>query len=229
MSDGCAVASETMKRARHNVQQIIERLESMGYEFMAPRDVGLRVLGPYGQWVTSTDEFLVWTPPQPADMEVVGEIEEACGRIPLALLAWYEVVGQVSLMGSHPALASCRKRPTLYGDPLEVLSPRGWFRVFRDWMESDRRVPFSLPVCGDLKSKAGESGSTYDVSLENWSADPLLLNSFADPVLVGKTYNMTLMEYLRRSFKWGGFPGWEGSDNLPSREIAHLSEGLLEI
>ena len=50
---------------------------------------------------------------------------------------------------------------------------------------------------------------------------------FADGV-----YSLTdrwLVDYLRLSFRWGGFPGWRNYPNRPESERAYLADGLLEI
>lgn len=39
----------------------------------------------------------------------------------------------------------------------------------------------------------------------------------------------TFVNYLRVTFQWGGFPGWERSKNPPRKEIAELSQGLLPL
>jgi hypothetical protein len=37
------------------------------------------------------------------------------------------------------------------------------------------------------------------------------------------------VDYLRLSFRWGGFPGWRNYENRPDVELKYLAEGLLEI
>jgi hypothetical protein len=51
----------------------------------------------------------------------------------------------------------------------------------------------------------------------------------ADAVLVGDPEGKTFVEYLRWSFQWGGFPGWEKQKDRPEKELALLREGLLPI
>jgi hypothetical protein len=48
-------------------------------------------------------------------------------------------------------------------------------------------------------------------------------------VLQGEAHKLTFVEYLRLSFQWGGFPGWEKYENRPEKELAFLREGLLPI
>ena len=54
-------------------------------------------------------------------------------------------------------------------------------------------------------------------------------NGAADAVLESEPHNLTFVEYLRLSFQWGGFPGWEKYQNRPENELALLREGLLPI
>jgi hypothetical protein len=86
LPDARAVARETMTRALHNVERIVERLTGIGYRFAHPAEVRV--------------------PPSAALLARLDRLEaQAGGPLPLALRAFYEVVGSVSLMGSHPALS----------------------------------------------------------------------------------------------------------------------------
>lgn len=51
-------------------------------------------------------------------------------------------------------------------------------------------------------------------------------NASADAVLAGERHTTTLVGYLRYAFKWGGFPGWDRYRNVPTDEIAALTDGL---
>ena len=56
-----------------------------------------------------------------------------------------------------------------------------------------------------------------------------LPNSAADAVLEGEAHKITFVEYLRLSFQWSGFPGWEKYEDRPDKELAFLREGLLPL
>jgi hypothetical protein len=67
LSDAQAVAAETMKRARHNVEKLLPKLDQVGYEFLAPRHPA-----PANHQVVATRhygnieyEYQVFTPPPP--------------------------------------------------------------------------------------------------------------------------------------------------------------------
>jgi hypothetical protein len=91
-----SVAHETMTRARANIELLVPRLTSLGYQFAHP------------------DRVFV-----PADEEtrrLVTQIEQRAGPLPLSLRAWCEVVGEVNFMGSHPKLSMYVQSPK--GDEL---------------------------------------------------------------------------------------------------------------
>jgi len=67
-----------------------------------------------------------------------------------------------------------------------------------------------------------------DVQVED-SYTVQLPNAAADAVLEGEAHKITFVEYLRLSFQWGGFPGWEKYANRPEKELAFLREGLLPL
>jgi hypothetical protein len=84
-SDARAVANETMRRARHNVELLTERLKKLDYDFLYPDAV---LSAPSAEQVADLDKF-----------------ERKVGRIPLSLRAWVEVVGGVNFMGTYPRLS----------------------------------------------------------------------------------------------------------------------------
>jgi hypothetical protein len=89
--DALAVAQETMSRARANIETLVPRLKSLGYQFANP------------------DRAFV-----PADGEtrrLITEVEARTGPLPLSLRIWCEVVGEVNFMGSHPKLSRYAQMP----------------------------------------------------------------------------------------------------------------------
>ena len=57
----------------------------------------------------------------------------------------------------------------------------------------------------------------------------MLPNPAADAPLKGERHGVTLVEYLRVVFRWGGFPGWDQHEKRPEELLKFLSEGLLPI
>jgi hypothetical protein len=84
---------------------------------------------------------------------------------------------------------------------------------------------FVVELCASASAKE----QLMDGSLGEAYYGIQLPNASADSVLVGEPEGRTLIEYLRWSFKWGGFPGWEKEKRRPQKELSYLSEGLLPI
>lgn len=108
VKDSEAVARETMKRARFNIEALIRKLFSLGYEF-----------GPPGTALSQEpfDNEYVY---RQGSRELVRQLQlissAGSGEIPLAVGAWFEYVGEVSLSGRHPILNPEGGK----GDPLVV-------------------------------------------------------------------------------------------------------------
>jgi len=97
---------------------------------------------------------------------------------------------------------------------------------FREWNQGakSKRKTVAIEWSIDDRGKAGlrigrETDRTYFVKLPNASADF---------VLEGERHEETFVEYLRRTFKWGGFPGWERYTLRPEKELEYL-KGLAPI
>src|SRR6476661_4923419 len=75
------VALETMRRVQHNLELVIARLRSEGWLF------------------SHSDVYPVWTPPHQMTADRIAELERRLrGPVPLALRAFWSVIGTVSLM-----------------------------------------------------------------------------------------------------------------------------------
>jgi hypothetical protein len=167
--DAGAVAEETMKRVRHNAELLVERLKTLGYQFISERgellqntvqmmsdnDRTLAALkktapGPdprypeffaTAQKIERENEPLLrqrqalrdqlvaleetyrqkqgkhgsgtrLAPPSSTVDDAIRKYEESIGGpIPLSLRAWCEIVGSVSLIGTHPTLCFRAQRP----------------------------------------------------------------------------------------------------------------------
>ena len=299
-ADAVAVAAETMRRARHNVELLIRRLDARGYRFLdtvssaqdrlSRLDVmgqlsaqieargvqdrsrynvhsmqmleGLRAMkakmAPFlekaaaeaakaaaAQRKPPLEDPQVFTPPDKKTSRLLAKLEKAVGGpLPLSLRAWYEQVGGVSLMGSDSVLNAVdfSNRSTLVQfeslvgqhaapvpppgeeyapDPLVIypLEELLGQASDRDDGESDDVSELQLVISPDDLHKANVSGDAYYVSLPDARAD----FQFDD------WHKSTFVNYLRVTFQWGGFPGWERSKNPPRKEIAELTEGLLPL
>jgi hypothetical protein len=270
--DASAVAAETMRRARRNVETIVQRLRGVGYRFLtqeqseALQDEGLkrarhtvsqvaaglpahdpkrcdfpallrtperRRLVLESAWQSReaaarqiAESFDDEPPPHvPPPKSTAGDLKRleklADGPVPIALRAWYEEVGGVSLLGWHSALFPNSDEPMgLSGcasDPL-VVYPLGEMLGYLEEQGEGGRIEFILSP-DDLAKSHTSGGGPYTIAIPDPCADP--------PFNDGN--RRTFVNYLRHVFRWGGFPGWAGDGEPPRAEIAALTEGLMEI
>jgi hypothetical protein len=223
-SDARAVATETMARVRVNLERLVARLRAIGYRFGELR----RPAGPF--WHRAP----IHTPPRPDAAACMDELEAAWGPAPLSLRAWNEVVGQVSLLGYHPAWPEPLWPEPPYFDPL-LVDPIDDAMIaylgdeYDGWRDEcaahgvSEVGPFGVPIAPDVLHKADISrGSPYTIPLPCAAADAPLLYEQA---------HGTFVAYLRRCFQWGGFPGLERchESRRPWEHLAYLTEGLLPI
>lgn len=206
LSAALGVAHETMTRVRANIEVLVPRLTASGYRFntqLAPQP---------------------WTPPGPETREHLTTLEELVGPIPLALRVWYEIVGSVDLMGSHPAWTEI-VRLNIYPDPL-VVDSVAWVhkecvaRMTDDyWLESEESAQNYLQIAPDDYHKEDVSGgSPYAIGVPDPAIDAFVLNEW---------HHTTFVNYLRLCFHWGGFPGFARYAEHPSDMLAYLADGLL--
>jgi hypothetical protein len=265
-ADAVAVAAETMRRARHNVELLIQRLAGMGYRFIPPsmeymldldssidqmaqmigakQGVEIRPfleeaakhakerIGPLAAKMAEHRAALkakisaslkkpplknpdVFDPPGKQTAAQLKKLEKAAsGPLPISLRAWYEQVGGVSLMGSHAVLNP--KDSVVAADPLVVAPLRELLQMVEHEGADDK---IGLWIAPDDLHKANVSGGDpYTITVPNACAD-------AD--LEYEWHHTTFVNYLRKAFEWGGFPGWQRDKKPPREAIAKLTEGLL--
>ena len=204
--DALEVAAETMRRARANIVEIVAHLEDLQFRFAA--NSPLEALGP-------------------ATTARVNDLESKLGgSLPLSVKAWYTYVGAVDLRGTHPSLCHVASdeedvpRDFKLADPL-VVAPIEWLlEGFSHWSSGlwgDQA--FKLELSPDDLHKANISGGTYDMPLSGPQADAVLLD----------WHSFYFVDYIRRVFEWGGFPGWERYPEPPRAEIEYLTRGLLPL
>jgi hypothetical protein len=198
-----------MRRAAHNVKLLLERLKQLDYRFHG------------GEWV--------YVPCTKEERKLLAACDRKRLWVPISLRAFREEVGRVDLVGSHPALSPMDdKGEPLLTDALEVqdceLTLDG---ILEEWAEAgpEEREPMAWEICADAQGKAD---MLVDVQVED-SYTVQLPNAAADAVLEGEAHGITFVEYLRLSFQWGGFPGWEKYEDRPEKELAFLREGLLPL
>lgn len=205
--DVVAVCKEFARRARSNVDQLVDRLSASGYRFhdndqdQAP--VVARVLP--GAGVDAVELFLT----------------ERFEAVPLTLLLWLRTVGDVWLVGTHPDWPE-----SAAADPL-VLELEGsrypghdvvtYFAAELDESEPDE--PFVLPLSPDRLHKAGVSGGPpYGI---------LLPDGCVDGLFVGER-TTTFVAHLNDVFRGGGFAVPPRS-SVERKLRLELADGLLPL
>ncbi len=180
------VANETMRRVRRNCERIIERLRSLGYKF------GFYPNGTLGEYLPPP-----LVPPDSASRSDMETLDKAMGPLPISLVAFWEQVGSVNLIG---LLASWPKDL----DPLFVDPPAAGVSEL-DEVEFQLEVSdhFEASLAPDVFHKDNVSGGApYGVKLPDGAMDFLFRN---------ERHELLFVPYLRLAIlRYGGFPGLEG-------------------
>lgn len=227
--DALAVARETMRRARHNIEILIPRLRQAGYAF------GFHALGLEETLSSLAETYQVFLPPPPDIGGQLDALEERAGVLPLSLRAWYETIGEVNLIGRPP--------DGWHVDPLDLdpfqVDPLAYVLEFYEpWLE-EQAYSWSLPaeekdqdeieyfsqthleIMLDVDTKFGYSGlGGYQVIVPCQAADTLLLD---------EPHDLSFVDYVRLACRWGGFPGLQFGEHAPEEAIRELTEGLLPL
>jgi hypothetical protein len=195
------VARETMRRVARNCTRLISRLTARGYRF------GIYPDGSQGYY--SMGSLVAPDRDMHADLAA---LEKAVGPIPLSLVAFWEEVGSVDLVGMRPDW------PTGL-DPLVVAPPAAGVSELDEMADMlDTLGHFEASLAPDHLHKDNISGGApYAVELPNKSADFVLAN---------ERHAMLFVPYLRMAIlSYGGFPGLEGRANAVDA-LESLTEGL---
>jgi hypothetical protein len=141
------------------------------------------------------------------------------GPLPVSLRAWSEAVAHVSFLGSHP-----------------VLNPRAAtsFDTTGPVPNSEESAPPDPLFLHDVVAAARDrddpdlwDGDIFLTGIGESNGMRLPDSSADSPFGDGK--QGFFVEYLRRVFAWGGFPGWERRPNPPLDLIRELTHGLQPI
>jgi hypothetical protein len=213
-AEALLVCDEMARRARRNIEVLVERLERQGYRFHLNDDDE-----------TPADPFL---PAGAAASEQAGWLQDTFGAVPMTLLSWLTSVGDVWLVGSHPhwpgATAADPLVVELEGSRYPASPIRAYFAdEWEMWQRAkNERVDeiglFVLPMSPDRLHKDNTSGGPpFGVVLPDGCVDGLW---------VGDT-TMPFVSYLNSVFSNGGFPGPYSEGAWPVRRA--LAEGLLQL
>ncbi|GIF63770.1 hypothetical protein Ais01nite_18050 [Asanoa ishikariensis] len=188
------VCDEMARRARQNVEAIVERLSGDGYRFH-----------------TNDDEQTPVRPHIPPTANAAAHVDwlgQQFGAVPMTLSSWVRIVGDVWLVGTHPAWAGSAS-----ADPLVIeveATPRDYLEdEWADWNERQNDDDpdnglFVLPAAPDRFHKANVSGG-----------DPygfVLPDRCVDGLFSWET-TMPFVSYLNWVFSEGGFPWPSGDDD----------------
>jgi hypothetical protein len=138
------------------------------------------------------------------------------GPLPLAMRAWYEQVGGVSLLGWHSSLCPNPDEPA----NLSEGAPEPFIIYPLDCtltMATDGQKRYGGKL-EKFRLWAGAPGTdSYGLDLPNRNADDIFDHD----------RRQTFVNHLRRVFAWGGFPS--PGKRRPSETVAKLKEGLLPL
>ena len=209
-----AVCDEMARRARHNVELLVARLTDQGYGFHSP---------------DGRSAELPYSPPGEAAEERVQWLLATFEAVPMTLLSWLRIVGDVWLVGTHPEWPE-----SISGDGLVIDlegaragdSERlaGYFEdddeQWQEWADEDPDAgPFCLPLAPDGFHKANVSGSDpYGVRLPDAGVDAWWIGEKDEP----------FVSYLNSLFARGGFP-YDTGHPAQRRITAGLAERMLEL
>jgi hypothetical protein len=165
----------------------------------------------------------VFPGPEDDTEEIIEEIENEAGIIPVSLKLFWLRVGSVNFCGSHPEWELdpvCE--PEGYPDPIVVYPPSAAIAELEDFLaDKEERLrsnfPFVVPIAPDFYHKADVSGGMwYNISVPAVADDPPLNDEW---------HKTTFLNYLEIALKWGGFPGLERSPKH-TWPIVKLVQGL---
>jgi len=210
--DATAVARETMKRVRHNVEIIYQRLQDIGYQFRVPARA--------------------FVPPSEDTGAIIDAIERRIGYLPLSLKAFYEEVGAVDFRQSNLQLRQWDHPQRAQADELQVLGEEDPLVVhslddLRQEVESvGRRLYFCFAPDEFHKANYG-GGENYHVWLPDGQADFRIQGMYG--------VDEYFVDYLRATLAQGGVRGriMDDGDGQTHKEppklkiASQLATGLL--
>ncbi|WP_051571064.1 hypothetical protein [Cryptosporangium arvum] len=190
------VCDEMARRARQNVEVIVERLTADGYRFHTNDDDRTPLTPHY--------------PPTARASELVDWLDRRFGEVPLTLRAWARGVGDVWLVGSHPEWPTAAEADPLVCEvegsryPADQPMTDYYAGELEMWQETGDDRLLVLPLSPDGTHKASRSGGPpYGVIVPDGCADALFAAETTSP----------FVEYLNYVFRNGGFPRRTGTQN----------------
>ncbi|MDX2141354.1 MAG: hypothetical protein SF123_24930 [Chloroflexota bacterium] len=233
--DAWSVVRETMLRVKHNVEILHQQLLLLDYRFVTPAGA--------------------YVPPSADVRTKIQQLKSRVGSLPMSVEAWFEIVGKVDFCGSHPDLSTYIPteqtrawypdyNPHPYADVFPYYSDPLYFMDVEEALVLTHDFDSDTGTCAlqilDWFHKANVSGAVYEISLPNSAVDVLVQY---------EPHQTTFVDYLRTSFTWGGFPGFElhsaerfeawrqrweaqpvyAGKSIPQKTLQRLSSSLLRI
>jgi len=200
------VATETMRRVRRDCDLIISRLRALGYVF-----------GTYPDGSTGDYTQGARVPPSEATRADLAELDERVGPLPLSLVAFWQEVGSVDLVGMHPSWTEGLDPLVVYGPEVAVSDLDDW-EILVEEGEKDDSGRFEAGLEPDELHKDNVSGGEpYSVAMPDQSADFMLLY---------ERHNLLFVPYLRMAIlRWGGLPGLD-TQEVSFQALDDLVAGL---
>lgn len=223
------ILGDLMFKVKENFDLIHKRLEYLNYNFFDKKEARIQ----------PTDDL-------EKRLQLLSKYIEKGGLIPLSLKKFYTIVGGVDFMkdyycpNSYPVnnekiLPDPVVIPYLTDDFLEYIEADFNETTWEKEELEEYIYPRGLPLAPDLYHKNNYSGGEpYCIRL---SKNGVRIDDFFSWTEGAESVNVTFIEYLRGSFKWGGFPEI-GNDyeEQPIEEkrkvnefVNYLKEGLKEI
>lgn len=205
-----AVCDEMARRARYNIDMLVERLLEQSYRFHKNDGAGTPVQ-PFTGPGSDAEAFVAW-------------LEQSFGPVPMVVSSWVRIVGDVWLVGTHPEWETSAAADPLVVEVAGERNPGQDVRPylldeFEQWREDPQGKPFQLPIAPDHLHKNNVSGGApYGLVLPDACADALIVTDTA----------MSFVSYLQRVFDTGGFPRWSGDDRQWAVTRA-LASGLMPV
>ncbi|CAN5571660.1 hypothetical protein BH11PLA2_BH11PLA2_51280 [soil metagenome] len=203
-----------MKTVRQNVEMLVLQLRNDGYLFESKT--------PY-------------TPPGPDVSKELDHFEQTTKLfVPLIFRCWLEIVGEVTLMGTHPSWPKITynglggETGAAVVDPLYVV----WTADFGlcSWNELLKDIDnpyehFRIEFAPDPGHKANYSSSgSYNLPATQHPSIDALVTDDDSPSSVPK---ITFLQHIRLSFQHAGFPGWQRYPDAPHESLQKLGNGLI--
>lgn len=189
------------------------------------RELGQDISDP--PWAGEAQPVVAFCPATETADDQARWLVEQFGAVPMALLSWVRLVGDVWLVGTHPEWPDAAAADPLVieveGSRLPNSPIRKYFEedfaAWREWSAVDPEVePFVLPMAPDRFHKDNVSGGApYGVVLPDGSVDGTFVADTAVPFVA----------YLNHVFMSGGFPWPTASFTAQTRITQELAEGLL--